>query len=482
MTNHKRPPAKRKAPTKPKPKKKAKKRVPRVMKDSKGFYFMDPKGKKFRVEGSANYHLGNIQKAVFNAYARPPPRKRRAAAKKKTPAVSSGPDAWGISGAMPFSISNALRDEGLKNESKAEALQQELKKELQNYAKSDNVHGAMLEYDRYINSNYEPRRPIETPITSPTPGPIARKAERKTRDEKQSDALASIMRTTGDNTIIFHKTPATPARTPAKAPQTPIKPPAPQTPTVDVKFGPSPTAESIAAALEAAAEKPPAVDSRTAMLLGLRDKLDNKEGNRRGQKAGLLTKIKPLVGLTQSADEDDVRKALAAALAENPTGAGKFASEGMSDVEIMHIMKGMKKYDFQGVIMADEIHLLKPKKEMSFIMNLGSSKTNGTHWVAVFISSHVDVTLEYYDSLSQPMSSRFLRDIKHYIIDKLRPPMLLKIKENRIRDQSLNTSTCGLFAIKFLKDRYRGKSFAEASGYRSVPEAERSVLRFEKHI
>lgn len=490
MTNYKKPP-KKKAHSKPKPKKrppvKAKKRPPRVMKDNKGYYFTDPKGKKFRVEGSANYHLGPIQRAVFNAYARPPPRRRRAAKKKAQALVSSGPDAWGQS--MPFVVTNTLRDEGLKSESKYTALQQDLDSKLLNYAPSNKVHGAFLQYDKFIENTYEPRRIRELPITTPTPGPTPIKRPKESKESKalkQSDTIASILNSASGNTVLLHRTPVkTPAPSRAATPQA-----APQTPTVDIKFGPKATADEMAAALEEAAgfaPTPPASDPRKVMLAGLKEQLNGP-----GKVIATMSTLRGLLKLNPKAKKPAIRAALEAALSEdpeqavspfvNPTGAGRFATDGMTDIEIMQHMKGMRKYGFQGVIMADEIHLLKPEREMSFIMNLDSSKKNGSHWVAIFISSDIDVTLEYFDSLAQPMTRRFLRDIKHYIIDKLRPPMLLKIKENKVRDQSLNTSTCGLFVMKFLKDRYRGKSFAEASGYSSVPAAEKAVLRFEKHI
>ena len=47
----------------------------------------------------------------------------------------------------------------------------------------------------------------------------------------------------------------------------------------------------------------------------------------------------------------------------------------------------------------------------------------------------------------------------------LKPDTILKVKENHIVHQSDDTSNCGYFCCKFLIDRFRGKSFSEASGY-----------------
>lgn len=171
---------------------------------------------------------------------------------------------------------------------------------------------------------------------------------------------------------------------------------------------------------------------------------------------------------------------------EAKTGKGDAANgEGTTDKFIIKHMKPYRSLGFQGVIMSDEIHTLKPLPETSFIMNLGPSTTQGHHWVACYISCLDDCTIEYYDSLSGKMPKRFLRDVKKYIIDPLPSkecPCMLKVKENKVRDQSVSSDTCGFFAMKFLIDRYAGKSFKAASGYSSVGEAEKEVKAFKKHV
>jgi len=51
------------------------------------------------------------------------------------------------------------------------------------------------------------------------------------------------------------------------------------------------------------------------------------------------------------------------------------------------------------------------------------------------------------------------------ILKMLKPSTVLKLKENRVIAQSDNSSNCGYFCCRFLMDRFRGKSFAAATGY-----------------
>ena len=57
-----------------------------------------------------------------------------------------------------------------------------------------------------------------------------------------------------------------------------------------------------------------------------------------------------------------------------------------------------------------------------------------------------------------------LDDLK-LIVKMLKPENLLKIKENRVLSQKDSSANCGYFAMAFLIDRLRGKSFSEATGY-----------------
>ena len=73
-------------------------------------------------------------------------------------------------------------------------------------------------------------------------------------------------------------------------------------------------------------------------------------------------------------------------------------------------------------------------------------------------------SLEFYDSFGRPMPKDMLDDCK-LIVKCLKPKNFLKFKQNRVIHQSDESSNCGYFCMRFLIDRFRGMSFANATGY-----------------
>ena len=65
------------------------------------------------------------------------------------------------------------------------------------------------------------------------------------------------------------------------------------------------------------------------------------------------------------------------------------------------------------------------------------------------------------NSMTTSIPFDVLEDLK--LVEKcLKPSTILKLKENRVIQQS-DSSNCGRFACKFLIDRFRNKTFAEAT-------------------
>ena len=62
------------------------------------------------------------------------------------------------------------------------------------------------------------------------------------------------------------------------------------------------------------------------------------------------------------------------------------------------------------------------------------------------------------------MPKDLLHDIK-LIVKCLKPANLLKFKENRVIQQSDKSANCGYLTMNFLINRFRNKSFADATGY-----------------
>jgi hypothetical protein len=162
---------------------------------------------------------------------------------------------------------------------------------------------------------------------------------------------------------------------------------------------------------------------------------------------------------------------------------GKNKGEGMFDYEINKIMEPLKEKGYMGTISSDEIPKLIPKasKRMSFVMNLDPANKPGSHWVAVYIDARDkgSQSVEYYDSYGDEPSKQFKQDIKK-LIDAISPPIFLKFKINRIKQQRVNSDNCGWFAIKFLVDRYKGIQFKESSGFSETMKAEEDIKQFKK--
>ena len=132
------------------------------------------------------------------------------------------------------------------------------------------------------------------------------------------------------------------------------------------------------------------------------------------------------------------------------------------------------------VIPSDRVKDLKLDRlgRLAFIMNLDDSSQPGSHWVSANIDSEHGKFIEYYDSLGNKPTKDFLQQVKTLVGTS---KSLLKLKTNRIADQSINSSNCGYFAVKFLKDRItNGQSFAQASGFSTKATAgERRIEKFK---
>ena len=74
-----------------------------------------------------------------------------------------------------------------------------------------------------------------------------------------------------------------------------------------------------------------------------------------------------------------------------------------------------------------------------------------------------------------------MKQIKQ-VVSKMDGSTYLKFKENKIVQQDDNSSNCGYFATKFLIDRFRGKPFAEASGYDDHIKGEKDIEKFKKSM
>lgn len=141
---------------------------------------------------------------------------------------------------------------------------------------------------------------------------------------------------------------------------------------------------------------------------------------------------------------------------------------GLFDDEINAKMKHWQ--HFQGTIMRDELGeffemaLKNDWDRFGVIVNTDVSSGPGQHWTAIFVDLYKDRSVEFFDPFGDPPHPSIEQDIKNYI-DALDLPFMLKYKVNSNKLQHEKSDRCGLHAMLFLEDRFRGIPFGEATGY-----------------
>jgi len=174
-------------------------------------------------------------------------------------------------------------------------------------------------------------------------------------------------------------------------------------------------------------------------------------------------------------------------------GDGKEVDErGLSNTEIDEIMKPLGDF-YLGTIAHDQIHSMiipkiKPRSNGAFIINTDPALKGGSHWQAIahFSSPNSTHEINFFDSFADPIDNKLRKDLKD-IANKLDAQTFLKLKENSVQLQDDRTSTCGFHCIRFILDRHRGKTFAQATGYDDKVKndsirGEGEINRFKKQI
>lgn len=119
---------------------------------------------------------------------------------------------------------------------------------------------------------------------------------------------------------------------------------------------------------------------------------------------------------------------------------------GTTDIELLNIVKKLKINNFKGIFMRDELKKLKPLNNECGILNLDSSKNEGTHWVCW----HKNKDNKYYfDSFGAPPPRELIKYLKS--------PILI----NRYQIQEFNDSNCGEWCVHVLKKLNDGQDFID---------------------
>jgi len=198
-----------------------------------------------------------------------------------------------------------------------------------------------------------------------------------------------------------------------------------------------------------------------------------------GESAGPLTILGSVASRPVTSFDDILLGSVEDGEATESEGSGKTKSgKGLYDDEIESIMQKYVNKGFKGVYSIDEVPNIPVSDVMAFIMNLEPSYKSGSHWIAVYIDTKHDKSLEYYDSFADDPSYQFMKNV-NILIKKLDPSVYLKFKVNRIVNQRANSSNCGWFAMKFLFDRFAGIPFKECTGYSDVINSEQKIEQFK---
>lgn len=155
-----------------------------------------------------------------------------------------------------------------------------------------------------------------------------------------------------------------------------------------------------------------------------------------------------------------------------------YSGNGLSSSQIDDFIESMGMKNYIGTYPADFLKYLPEDlpREFGFIMNLDKSDKKGSHWVAVYIDTLHNNSIEYYDSFGREPSNDFMKQIKK-LIDRLEPNTYLKFKVNRIQDQNVNSSNCGFFCMRWILDKATGKNFKESTRFNPNGELEISLWK-----
>ena len=161
-------------------------------------------------------------------------------------------------------------------------------------------------------------------------------------------------------------------------------------------------------------------------------------------------------------------------------GKGNGDGDGLNTDEIEKFLNA-RTHTIIPCIAHDEMDTLLPQvhkgmKEFGFVFNTDNHNQSGQHWRACYINTETG-ECDYFDSLVSEPDKTFMKGITK-IIDKLDPPIYLKLKINRVKLQNNTSANCGQFCCQFLDKMYHGGSFKQATQYDTI-NGEKSVDKYK---
>lgn len=221
----------------------------------------------------------------------------------------------------------------------------------------------------------------------------------------------------------------------------------------------------------------------------------NKAFSYNNMRSGLKGKIKgypkeaELVELARKNNYGNIleeEKKIKEELYKNQGGSGKMHNFLESGLSTDQIQKTMQIYpDYIGTIPRDKIHellpLVHPHSRVAFILNFDPAHKEGSHWISIYIDARPSGSnsIEYFDSYGRDIPNDIMKAL-YPIIKKISPDGYLKLKVNKIVQQSVNSNNCGFFSMQNLIDRFRGKPFKDITGYSEVAKNEKNIDNLKK--
>lgn len=156
---------------------------------------------------------------------------------------------------------------------------------------------------------------------------------------------------------------------------------------------------------------------------------------------------------------------------------------GLYNTDIDKIMKPFK--DYLGCYANDQIDILikyikdNNIKKGGAIINTNNLKDKEGHWVAIWFDTIDDCEFNYYDPFGNNPKAYFIDKFKQMFQD-MESECYIKVKINKIKQQSISSNTCGWFSIKFLLERMNNITFKEATKYKKINNNEKDIKELKQ--
>jgi hypothetical protein len=119
-----------------------------------------------------------------------------------------------------------------------------------------------------------------------------------------------------------------------------------------------------------------------------------------------------------------------------------------------------------------------------FIINTNDNNDKSPgHWCAVYydISPNGEQVFEWFDPFGFDIKNKSIIPKFEKLFNDLNIDTLVKVKINKIKQQSLTSSNCGWFSIRFLLYRFNNINFKEATQYKKIKENENEINEMKKN-